>query len=97
MNLGEFEYRRFLERWVEVRQSVAAPKLLVVLDSWERGVAVWQAQATSSVDPPASSERLRHELLALAARGDLGPVLYAGSENRQAQFDEITAAIAAMR
>lgn len=94
VGLSQQEYEQIRNAWSAARDRVVTPKLLVVLDTWENGLAV-----RSDRPPPAAdakpAELLRRELLALANRGNL-PVLYAGRDNRQAQFDEITAAIAAM-
>jgi 2-amino-4-hydroxy-6-hydroxymethyldihydropteridine diphosphokinase len=97
IDLDASAYRQFVDEWAQARSTLIVPKLLVVLDAWGRGVAVWQERAGSADVPSPPSDRLRYELLRLAARGDQGPVLYAGSDDRQAQFDEITAAIAAMK
>jgi 2-amino-4-hydroxy-6-hydroxymethyldihydropteridine diphosphokinase len=88
------EESRLREAWQAARQSVPRPKLVVVLDTFEQVVAA--ARGRSGQKPGASrDQRLRHELLALAARQDQGPVLFAG-DDPQAQLNEITAAIAAM-
>jgi hypothetical protein len=88
------EESRLRQVWQAARQSVPRPKLVVVLDTFEQVVA---ARGSGGQTPGASrDERLRHELLALAARPDQGPVLYAGRGDPQAQLNEITAAIAAM-
>ena len=89
------------------RETVVAPKLLVVLDTWAEGLLVKSVKSVRSVRsapadepqlPPDAqpADRLRRELLALANRDNQGPVLYAGRDDPQAQFDEIAAAIAAM-
>lgn len=86
------EYDLVREAWAARRDSVVAPKLLVVLDDWAAGI---RARGETSPTGP-GAEPLRHELSRLAGRGDTGPVLYAGRDNPQIQFEEITAAIAAM-
>ncbi len=86
---------RFHQQWAARRESIARPKLLVVLDSWEAAVAVAGGQ---QLPQPASGVHgdLRRALLTLAAQPDQGPVLYAGRNDFQTQFEEITAAITAM-
>jgi 2-amino-4-hydroxy-6-hydroxymethyldihydropteridine diphosphokinase len=96
--LDDAEYRQFVETWAEASKTVVAPKLLVALDTWERGIAVWQqSQASSPAVPRVPRERLPYELLLLAGHRNQGPVLYAGNVSCQVRFDEITAAIAAMK
>jgi hypothetical protein len=86
---------RLREAWQAARQSVPRPKLVVVLDTFEQVVAA--ARGSRGQTPGASrDQRLRHELLALAARQDQGPVLFAGRDDPRAQLNEITAAVAAM-
>jgi hypothetical protein len=97
IDLDASAYGQFVEQWTQAGSTLVAPKLLAVLDTWERGVAAWQERSVSAAMPSARPDRLRYELLRLATRGDQGPVLYAGSDDRQAQFDEITAAIVAMK
>ncbi|MEX0979096.1 MAG: 2-amino-4-hydroxy-6-hydroxymethyldihydropteridine diphosphokinase [Pirellulales bacterium] len=95
MDLDDRQYERFRQSWAAVRERVVRPKLLVVLDTWEQGV-----NARSNAPPlggdAQAADRLRRELLVLAARGEGGPVLYAGRDDPQVQLHEITAAIAAM-
>ena len=74
----------FFAAWQAARNLVVPPKLLVVLD-----------QPIGTLSEPAS-EPLRAELLRLAARPGIGPMLYAGNENAVTQFEEIAAAIEAM-
>jgi len=74
----------FSTAWQAAQKLVVAPKLLVVLDS------------PPGLLPQHDSEPLREEMLRLAARQGLGPVLYVGTENFAAQFDEIAAAVEAM-
>jgi hypothetical protein len=94
LDLDPRAYEQFHRLWEAARQTVAAPKLLVVLDTWEDAVAVRTASPLSLDAAPAAG--LRRELLALATRENLGPVLFAGRDDREVQFEEITAAIAAM-
>jgi 2-amino-4-hydroxy-6-hydroxymethyldihydropteridine diphosphokinase len=93
-DLDDRQYERFYRAWAAARQSVAQPKLLAVLDTWHNAVT---AHVSGASHRPHAAERLRHELLALAMRPDVGPALLAGDDDAQVQFDEITAAIAAMR
>jgi hypothetical protein len=86
--LDESAYQEFRAAWADKVHEVVAPKLLVVLDS------PTAAQEHGS-DP--RDQRLRQELLHLAARKGLGPVLYAGRENPESQFVEVSAAITAMQ
>ncbi len=74
----------FSAAWQAARNLVVPPKLLVVLD-----------QPFGTLPAPAS-EPLRAELLRLAARPGIGPVLYVGNENAASQFEEIVAAVEAM-
>jgi 2-amino-4-hydroxy-6-hydroxymethyldihydropteridine diphosphokinase len=94
-DLDQSQYERFYRDWAEARRAVEPPKLLVVLETWEDAVAARAAPRLGPETPPI--ECLRQELLALATREDVGPVLFAGRDDPQAQFEEITAAIAAMR
>lgn len=81
--------RRVRTAWQTRLERVVRPKLLVVLERWEEGLRARSAPVTPSTT-------LRDELLKLANRSDQGPVLFAGRDDPQAQFEEITAAIAAM-
>lgn len=94
MDSDHCQYEQIHQAWATVRQTVEAPKLLVVLDTWPNAVAV-RAGEPQLPDAP-QADRLRRELLHLATRTDVGPVLFAGRDDPQAQFEEITAAIAAM-
>lgn len=94
--LDDRAYEAFCAAWSAVRPQVVAPKLLVVLDAGPLGAlppCSEEGRHATSLPP---IERLRCELLRVAARPGLGPVLYAGRENPRAQFDEISSAIAAM-
>ncbi len=82
----------FVETWRQASPRVVAPKLLVVLD---RPVA---ADSTDRwARDPRAWDRLRNEFTRLASRRGIGPVLRIGELDRQAQFDEISAAILAMQ
>jgi 2-amino-4-hydroxy-6-hydroxymethyldihydropteridine diphosphokinase len=98
IELDEADTEAFRRAWAEARPHVVQPKLLVVVDDRPPVVSAppGRGQEQRAVDPP-RADRLRRELLTLAARRGIGPVLYAGNLERQAQFDEISAAIAAMR
>lgn len=113
IGLNDPQYQRFREAWAGARETLVAPKLLVVLDTWEQGLLVRterkerkeRKERTERAAPRSETrlppdappaDPLRRELLALANRDNQGPVLYAGRNDPQAQFDEITAAIAAM-
>lgn len=95
VDLDDRQYERFRQTWAAVRERVVTPKLLVVLDTWAQGVNA-RSNASQSGGDAQAADRLRRELLVLAARGKAGPVLYAGRDDPRVQLDEITAAIAAM-
>jgi 2-amino-4-hydroxy-6-hydroxymethyldihydropteridine diphosphokinase len=83
----------FRAAWSEVQRQVVQPKLLVVLDE------AFGKPASPPFDAaePGRLGELRTAIRRLASRRNRGPVLYAGSGTRESQFDEISAAIAAMR
>jgi len=85
IELDAREFVAFRDAWQIAHQQVVLPKLLVVLDE----------PAVNS--PSAEQDRLRAALVRLAARTRLGPVLYVGGVDHQAQFDEISAAMQAMQ
>jgi hypothetical protein len=88
--LAAGNHETFCRAWEAARAHLMVPKLLVVLDEPSGDLAEQRA-----TDCPAS--RLRRELLGVAARSGMGPVLYVSRGNEQTQFDEISAAIAAMQ
>jgi 2-amino-4-hydroxy-6-hydroxymethyldihydropteridine diphosphokinase len=93
----------FDEAMAAARAQVVLPKLLVVLDTppaGRRSAASPPANVVGDAPPEAhvgGTAPLRENLLSLAARPGIGPVLYAGRGNAEAQFAEISAAIAAMQ
>jgi 2-amino-4-hydroxy-6-hydroxymethyldihydropteridine diphosphokinase len=89
--LAARDYEAFCRAWAAAGAHVIRPKLLVVLDAPPGDTA--EQPATES----AHAGRLRRELLGVAARSGTGPVLYASGGDEQAQFDEISAAIAAVQ
>lgn len=95
MELNEGAYQEFHAAWLATCSRVVRPKLLVVLDAAAAAREAPDREAVSTESGPL--RLLRQELLALAARPGLGPVLYVGGSNPAAPFDEIAAAIAAMR
>jgi 2-amino-4-hydroxy-6-hydroxymethyldihydropteridine diphosphokinase len=96
IELNAAEYEAFYPLWREAQEQVARPKLLAVLDDIPMPQSSGAEPGTSH--PEAQTEdRLRVELLRLAARREIGPVVYAGCAQQQAQFDEIAAAIVAMQ
>jgi 2-amino-4-hydroxy-6-hydroxymethyldihydropteridine diphosphokinase len=97
MALDDNDYATFYQAWVAARKEVVPPKLLVVLGT-PAGMPARQIEHEHQprVGVP-GTDRLQDELSRLAARGGLGPVLYAGGGDPQARFDEISAAIAAMQ
>jgi hypothetical protein len=78
------------------RPQVTSPKLLVVLDAPPDGSS-GSASLGAPAREPQGLARLRTELLRLAGRPDRGPVLYVNSADRAAQFEEVAAAIEAMK
>ena len=92
VSLDAKSFFAFEQAWYEKAKLVAARKLLVVLDTLEAALA---AGANQSVANLPLADRLRHELLLLAMRPNVGPVLNAGRDP-QLQLDEVIAAIAAM-
>ena len=90
--------RRLPQAWQEAGQRVVLPKLLIVLDSPPPGQSQPPEQQFTAVDsdsPP--TERLRQELLRLASRQGLGPVLFTGGTDQRTQYEEISAAITSMQ
>jgi 2-amino-4-hydroxy-6-hydroxymethyldihydropteridine diphosphokinase len=85
--LCDQELEAFRRAWAAARAEVVLPKLLVVLDTPPSG---------RHAGEPRSTIALENELARLAARPNLGPVLYAGSEPELA-FEETSAAIRAMQ
>ncbi len=92
--LDDDQYATFYQAWVAARKEVVPPKLLVVLGT-PAGMSARPTEHEHQSTPGA--DRLQDELSRLAARGGLGPVLYAGGGDAQARFDEVSAAIAAMQ
>jgi 2-amino-4-hydroxy-6-hydroxymethyldihydropteridine diphosphokinase len=72
--------------------QVVLPKLLVVLDTRRSTPPGEGANDNGPSDNP-----LRRRLLALAARRGIGPVLYVGRDDPNAQFQEVAAAVQAMQ
>ncbi len=94
LDAGGFEvFCRAAER---ARPQVTSPKLLVVLDAPTDGSSGSTSTGVPTRELPGSA-RLRRELLRLAGRADRGPVLYVNTADRPAQFDEVAAAIQAMK
>jgi 2-amino-4-hydroxy-6-hydroxymethyldihydropteridine diphosphokinase len=89
--LSTAEFAAFRREFEQQAAQVVLPKLLVVLDT-RPSVAGRGSPAAAVSD----QETLRGRLLALATRPGLGPVLYAGRDEPDAHFDEISAAIEAM-
>jgi 2-amino-4-hydroxy-6-hydroxymethyldihydropteridine diphosphokinase len=93
MELAARDQEAFGRASETAKARVVSPKLLVVL---EEAPGNPDAPPDPSAAGTEHGTRLRSNLLALAARRGIGPVLYAGVD-RSAQFDEVAAAIAAMR
>ncbi|MGD9719981.1 MAG: 2-amino-4-hydroxy-6-hydroxymethyldihydropteridine diphosphokinase [Pirellulales bacterium] len=85
--LDAADLKTFERAFDQAARQVVLPKLLIVLDT--------PPALAASVD--AAVPRLREKLLALAARRGRGPVLAIGSEDRDGQFAEASAALAAMQ
>ncbi len=90
--LNAAEFAAFCREFQQQAAEVVLPKLLVVLDTRPSLVGSG-GPATAGAD----EESFRRQLLALAARPGLGPVLYAGRDDTDAQINEIFAAIEAMQ
>lgn len=89
-------YEAVHRAWAAAHGRVVSPKLLVVLDeSADDPPPAPTSREQPDDEPP--RDRLRRELLSLAARRDIGPVLYSGGMSPLAQFEEIQAALAAMQ
>lgn len=73
--------------------QVVLPKLLVVLDT--RPSTPPREDSTKPDDGPGDNP-LRRQLLALAARRGIGPILYVGRDDPNLQFQEVAAAVQAM-
>ena len=99
--LDDTEYAALLSRWQEARRHVVQPGLLVLLDD-PRPTSETATEdrlstiKSTEIDSHRESDSLRAQLAELATRPAVGPVLYAGRSNPQLQYEEITAAIAAM-
>jgi 2-amino-4-hydroxy-6-hydroxymethyldihydropteridine diphosphokinase len=88
----------FIRAWHEARQRVKSPKLLIFLDAPSPGQVPpteQQLSAADSASPPAGP--LRQEMLRLASRKGIGPVLFTGGTDQQTQYEEISAAISSMQ
>jgi 2-amino-4-hydroxy-6-hydroxymethyldihydropteridine diphosphokinase len=98
LELDQGQEAAFTLAWQEAGQRVVLPKLLIVLDSPPPGQSQPPEQQFTAVDsdsPP--TERLRQELLRLASRQGLGPVLFTGGTDQRTQYEEISAAITSMQ
>jgi 2-amino-4-hydroxy-6-hydroxymethyldihydropteridine diphosphokinase len=89
-------FETFCHAAERVRPRVISPKLLVVLDIPPNGSSK-SALRGASARGPHGLDRQRSELLRLAGRPDRGPVLVVNSVDCRAQFDEVSAAIEAMK
>ncbi|MBI3837963.1 MAG: 2-amino-4-hydroxy-6-hydroxymethyldihydropteridine diphosphokinase [Planctomycetia bacterium] len=89
LELDTRDFEIFCQAAERARPRVISPKLLVVLDIPPDGSA--------SVRRPQGSDRLRNELLCLAGHPHRGPVLYVNSSRLRSPFDEVSAAIEAMK
>lgn len=98
VELEQAQLATFIQAWHEAGQRVVSPKLLIVLDAPPPGQVPptdQQFTAADSASPP--TERLRQELLRLARRKGIGPVLFTGGTDQQTQYEEISAAITSMQ
>jgi 2-amino-4-hydroxy-6-hydroxymethyldihydropteridine diphosphokinase len=96
--LNPAQQAAFTEVWQVAGQRAVSPKLLIVLDASPPGWLLPPEPPSAVADgdlPPA--ECLRQEMLRLATRKGLGPVLFTGGANQQAQYEEISAAITSMQ
>lgn len=96
--LDQDQQAAFTKAWQEAEKRVVLPKLLIVLDVPPPGQSRPLDQQFASADsdsPP--TERLRQELLRLASRKGLGPVLFTGGTDQRTQYEEISAAITSMQ
>lgn len=93
VDCGDEDFARVQAAWGAAAGRIVVPRLLVMLDSWHAAVA-----ARSRPNPPqaARGERIRHELVRLALRPGIGPVVFAG-ERPDEQQAEVLAALAASR
>jgi 2-amino-4-hydroxy-6-hydroxymethyldihydropteridine diphosphokinase len=88
----------FTQAWQEAGQRVVSPKLLIVLDAPPPGQVPpieKQFTAADTVSPP--SEQLWQEMLRLARRNGIGPVLFTGGTDQRTTYEEISAAITSMQ
>jgi hypothetical protein len=96
--LDQAQQAAFAEAWQVAEQRAVSPKLLIVLDTPPPGrlPPSGPPATAANVDMPVT-ERLRQEMLRLATRKGLGPVLFTGGADQQAQYEEISAAITSMQ
>jgi 2-amino-4-hydroxy-6-hydroxymethyldihydropteridine diphosphokinase len=97
IELDQDQQAAFAQAWQGAKQQVVPPKLLIVLDTPPSVLAVPAGRRSDPAEhawPP--NERLRREMLRLACRKDLGPVLFVGGMDQPAQYEEISAAITSM-
>jgi 2-amino-4-hydroxy-6-hydroxymethyldihydropteridine diphosphokinase len=97
IELDQDQQAAFVQAWQVAKQRAVSPKLLIALDTPPSALADPARQRSVHAEsdwPP--TERLRHEMLRLACRKGLGPVLLVGGMDRQAQYEEISAAITSM-
>ncbi len=98
IELDQDQQAAFTQAWQAARPRVVSPKLLVVLDAPHAVLSDPAKQQSGPVERAwQPGTRLRHEMLKLACRKDLGPVLFVGGMDQQAQYDEISAAITSMQ
>lgn len=94
------QHAKYRKQWEAAKQTVVAPKLLVVLDAPVETLQKAIAERARPYEQALSAEtldRLRQSLIELVTAGRHGPVLSLSTADPQRLFDEVTAAIAAMQ
>ncbi len=89
----------FLEQYAELRQNVARPKLVVLLDAPAEELLARVRQRGRACERHLTAEqldRIRRAVQEQVRQSEVGPVLYAGGSDQEAVFAEVLAAVRAM-
>jgi len=93
-SLPHRECESFQLAWAAARVQVAPPQLVIVLDDLLQDNERRGEEDAATRVP--CTKGLRHELLRLALRPGVGPAVFVGANNPEAQLSEVLAAIQAM-
>ena len=89
----------FLEQYEQLRRDVVRPKLIVLLDAPAEELLARVRRRGRACERHLTAEqldRIRQAVREQAGRPELGPVLRAGGDDREAVFAEVLAAVRAM-